>query len=1613
MKKKTQLLSLLLVLTMLLAFVPASAQAVDETPYDLRVLTFEDADYKGGANFAGGGDWTSLIDDPQYGGKLLYGSDGAGVTTESEAYKWTDENNTMLSHVFPFNYNAYCYWGGGHAISNYGTGDIADYGGFQTQLTVYKKGVSGLTRTGAGHNGSNNFAVHYGYIDGSQYNKTEVLPAFSFTDGVERVVDHMYITNTTYALNCYIDGNGLTAKIGDNDWVKVVAIGYDANGKKTGETDIHLCNGPDNIVMDWTKWDLSVLGKVYKVAFNVTGSSDNGYGFSQPAYFAYDDVAVRFEKPVSATGIKISSSKLELSVGETASLTATLTPANTTEAVVWTSSNDDVAAVENGTVTAKKAGSATIRATCGSVKAECAVTVTALPIAVSTGDTAAVVSKLGKMQYYAALPYGSTATIEVADAAFLLVSDASSNYINEEGANPFTLTAAQLEKLFLTDVSSVPFAPAKYNKIAYMSIMNAAEGSTYDLYLEMTRKAVAATEVMLDKNVLTLKPNETAKLTASVLPENTTDSLEWTTSDASIATVKDGAVTALKTGTATITAVCGSAKAECAVTVEAPTPVDGVELSKNTITLFPDEIAELTASVSPANATDKSITWESKNADVASVKNGIITARKAGEAIITVKTTDGGFTAECRVTVKTAVEPKLESGIYQIGTPEELVWFAKKVNGGENALSAVLTSDIDLSEINWTPIGGNTVKFGGTFDGAGHVIRNLSVDYATKASGERVYLGLFGCVEGTKDAHAVIKNFTVSGSVTAKSDYSVYSGNIAGVVADGKHLDLSGVVSRVAVNADENTGKACGVGGFAGVMVDCTVTDCGNEGNVSGVKDIGGFCYELYAGTMTGCYNTGSVTAAGTYVGGIMGYAKNATIQNVYNRGAVSTTKNMVGGLVGVMDASTVTNAYTAGTVTVVETGGPAVGAAIGWAGKVSNVYYLEGTAEKGIGRADDTSAATAEAKTADQMQALQGVLGEYFKADTNAVNGGYPVLQWQPGDVVEATLTGIHIAKAPTRTEYTEGESFDAAGMVVMAVYSDGNEKEISDYTIENGEALTAGMTSVTVKYGDFTAEQPVTVTKKDVKAEYTLTMPADKTVNAGEAVAVHVTLGHTADETTFHAADMIFTYDADKLEYTGISDTTNYIVDAATAGRVHVQAYGEAKNLGEAFALNFTVKTTATGTATVAVTSAKIDKSANAVAKDAPEAKLLDAETVLTIKATHSVTLPNIFEGETTVEDGADYTFSKTDKDESHYEYTDVKATVNDENVAVIDNGDGTYTVKNVTGDLTVTGKRTAKQYPITVDGNAKGCIRVADTVPYGTDYDFTAEELETDKYDYTLTMTINGKPYTPEFDDSYVSFMNTYFYTIKGDAITGNIHITFTQTEKGGAETTTVNFTGSGAADVTGGNPQTATTGADFTFTVNEDAKYNYTVKLGDEVLTGTNGSYTIPGVKVVSGTITVTVEKTVSTQGVKVQKYVKLENQQSVWLVTVEANLGANNVYTYGGERMFKTTKYGTNGTYAYLVIAPTLSVEDAAAQLSITAGEAAGMVSYGGDVNGSGVVDINDAQLVYDMYNAHYASFSDVAMYKFLCADIADDTPEGSTLLNVSDAVAVISKINQQ
>ena len=267
-----------------------------EDLYTLKTLTFEDDDvkftrYELEYCSAEINTWSDLIDETQYSGDILYSMS----QTEEHHYSWTDENNTFLAHHLPYNYGMYWYAGGGHAISNYATGDYVTYGNYQYQLTIYKPNAGNeVVSGGGGHNGSDNFCVHFGYMDGSLYNQTDELPSIYFGDGKPRVIDHMWVANTVYALNCFGNGNSLTAAIQEGDKVYVTATGYDKNDTQVGQCTIYLVNGPDNIVDGWVKWDLSSLGEVSRVDFNVLGTSDNGYGFSQPAYFAYDDVAVRF-----------------------------------------------------------------------------------------------------------------------------------------------------------------------------------------------------------------------------------------------------------------------------------------------------------------------------------------------------------------------------------------------------------------------------------------------------------------------------------------------------------------------------------------------------------------------------------------------------------------------------------------------------------------------------------------------------------------------------------------------------------------------------------------------------------------------------------------------------------------------------------------------------------------------------------------------------------------------------------------------------------------------------------------------------------------------------------------------------------------------------------------------------------------------------------------------------------------------------------------------------------------------------------------------------------------------------------------------------------------------
>ena len=162
---------------------------------------------------------------------------------------------------------------------------------------------------------------------------------------------------------------------------------------------------------------------------------------------------------------------------------------------------------------------------------------------------------------------------------------------------------------------------------------------------------VTISSITLNMPTATLKVGETVTLTATVKPDDATGkTVTWTTSDASVAAVSNGVVSAKKSGTATITAKAGDKSATCAITVEA-TPVTSVTLDKPTASLKVGETITLTAAVKPDDAADKTVTWSTSDASVATVNNGVVTAVKVGTATISAKA--GDKEATCVVTVTT------------------------------------------------------------------------------------------------------------------------------------------------------------------------------------------------------------------------------------------------------------------------------------------------------------------------------------------------------------------------------------------------------------------------------------------------------------------------------------------------------------------------------------------------------------------------------------------------------------------------------------------------------------------------------------------------------------------------------------------------------------------------------------------------------------------------------------------------------------------------------------------------------------------------------------------------------------------------------------------------
>lgn len=493
---------------------------------------------------------------------------------------------------------------------------------------------------------------------------------------------------------------------------------------------------------------------------------------------------------------------------------------------------------------------------------------------------------------------------------------------------------------------------------------------------------------------------------------------------------------------------------------------------------------------------------------------------------------------------------------------------------------------------------------------------------------------------------------------------------------------------------------------------------------------------------------------------------------------------------------------------------------------------------------------------------------------------------------------------------------------------------------------------------------------------------------VSVEDTVTVNVNVSHSTD-TSFAAGEIVLSYDSEKLAFNKTASTLGAATIQNNDGVLKLEDYGADKNLGNGvYVLAFDAITD--GEAAVTLASAAFVNKENAVKSDLIAAVLSPASITLTInKQTHSVTLPDIFTGPATVIDGEDYTFSAADS--SNYDYSSVSATVDGVPATVIDNGDGTYMVQNVTGALVITGTRTEKSYTVTFEGNAASEITGgAATATYNTDYTFTMPSA--DGWAYHLdSITIAGTAYTGYSVENSV-------YTIPGSAITGDIVITVSKSQT--IARVTVEGSGAGAA---AGYASKANIGESYTLTIVPEAGYTYTVTAtmgGSDVEIANNGdnTYTIANV---TDNIFFTVDRTVIVTGVSVTKYLDVDGAV-MWLVKNNTTLADGKVPTYDENNMFWSEQYKA---YCYLVIAPTLTTDDAATNVGITVGKAVS-VDYGMDVNMTGKVDASDAQLTYNMYNAVYSEFTaDAAMEKFLRADVNADC-----VINVQDAAAIISNI---
>ncbi len=578
--------------------------------------------------------------------------------------------------------------------------------------------------------------------------------------------------------------NGLTA-------VCRVTVTVPAESITIGQTSLTLEKGetctlvakvyPQDTTDKSVKWstsDLSVVsvngGKITAKAPGtaiITASTANG----KTASYTVKVV-------IMPESIKLDKSSLTLEKGKSQNLKVTLNPGNTTEkAVTWSTSNSNVVTVSKGKITAKAAGTATVTvSTVNGKTAKCTIKVIVKPTSVKLSKTSVTLGK------------GKTYTLK----AELYPKDTTEKKITWTSSNNKVLSVSN-GKLTAKSLGTATIT------------VKTSNGKTAKCTVKV---AILATSVKLSKTTVSIAKGKTYKLTATVNPNNTTyKNVTWTSSNTKVATVQNGKITAKAVGTATITAKTSNGKtAACKVTVRIyPT---SIKLNKTSLSICKGKTATLSATISPADATLKNVSWTSSDSKIVTVNNGKITAKNVGTATITAKTSNGKK-ATCKVSVKympTKISLSKTSLTLKAGssttlkttlTPNKNVISTVSWSSSDNAIATVNNGKITAKKAGTVVITAKTAN-GKT---AKCTVKVYIVNYNQAYTPEQVYKDISYLQSSYPD---IIKVSTIGKSVKKRDIKLIQLGKgskkalIVGGIHAREHITVSFVMRSIEEYAD-------------------------------------------------------------------------------------------------------------------------------------------------------------------------------------------------------------------------------------------------------------------------------------------------------------------------------------------------------------------------------------------------------------------------------------------------------------------------------------------------------------------------------------------------------------------------------------------------------------------------------------------------------------------------------------------------------------------------------------------------------------------------------------------------------------------------------------------